>query len=431
MRAGCFAEDRVIDLINRRFVPFYFNRGGPGEGHDAAAFEFVNRQTKNQYAYLAAFRPTGEIIGETDLYADKDAVARWLLDLLRKHPEYAQPTEPESRALAAVESAAKRFGGARLAEELGDYAEATQRYERMADSGDAAVAVPARLGLLRIARYGKQWDAHERHEAALRAIPGAELARVDADLERGYRLIARQDYAVARALLQPLTKRAASTRRHAEAHFLAGVACWFASDRDWAKLHWGWILEHLGEDRLAMRARIAAAAEGMPYANAELGGYKAEVGSIGTHDIVLAVQQAMAIYRDMLPFYEADEFTARRVVVAGTDSESALEGAGNVKATASPTLLVAQLRDGNEHVPVNNRVVTQLEAIGATSIAPLRAAIEDRAFPGRGYAAWALACVLRKTGSRDESALATLHTAGRDADPYVAELTRSGLSRLE
>ncbi|MEO6593879.1 MAG: hypothetical protein ABIP94_03905 [Planctomycetota bacterium] len=432
MRAGCFAEDRVIDLINRRFVPFYFNRGGPGEGHDAVASKFVDKQTKNPYAWFAAFRPTGEIVGETELYADKDEVASWLLDLLRKYPEYAKPTEQEASTLAAVDSAKQRLEGARLAEEVGDYALATQRYEALAEADDAAAAVEARLGLLRIARHGKQWDVHGSHEKALRAMPGGESVAVHADVERGYRLVATKDYAAARALLQPLTKRAASTQRHAEAHFLAGVACWFTDDRDWAKLHWGWILEHLADDRLAMRARIAAAAEGMPYANAELSGFKADVGNIGTDNIVNAVRKAMGVYREMLPFYESGNFTAKRAT-ASASSEFAVDSGsgGKAETAASPTLLVAQLRDGNEHVPPNNRVVKQLESIGVGSIAPLRSAIEDRAFPGRGYAAWALACVLRKAKSRDESAMATLEAARRDEDPYVAELARSGLSTIQ
>lgn len=420
MRAGCFAEDRVIELTNRRFVPFYFNRGGPGAGHDPAALEFVNGQTKNQYAYLAAFRPTGEILGETTVYADKEEVIEWLRELLRQHPEYAQPTAEEAAAMAATEAAPEQYlRSARLAEEVGDDAEAAKRYGALAEASAAGIAVPARLGLLRITRHGKQWDAHEQHEAALRAIPDAGPALVDADVERGYRLVAKQDYLAARTLLQPLTKRASSSRRHAEAHFLAGKACWFLGDRDWAKLHWGWIQEHLAEDRLAMRARIASAAEGMPYPNPELDSFKGDVGNIGTQHIVAAVKEAMAVYRAMLPLYEAGDFTAQRAA----DEDPV--------ATSSPTLLVARLRDGNEHRVANNRVVERLEGIGAGALGPLRAAVEDAAFPGRGYAAWALACVLHRTGARDEATLAVLRAACRDADDYVATLATSGMKRLD
>lgn len=131
-----------------------------------------------------------------------------------------------------------------------------------------------------------------------------------------------------------------------------------------------------------------------------------------------AVQRAMAVYRQLLPFWERGDYTAKRPT-------------RGVAALASPTLLVAMLRDGNEHVPDNNEVVDRLQALGAASIAPLRAAIEDREFPGRGYAAWALACVLRELGSRDEAAMATLQAARRDRDPYVAELAHSGLARLD
>ena len=47
----------MIDLINRRFVAYYFNRSGNGLGGNAAASRFTSGKTKNPYAYLAAFTP--------------------------------------------------------------------------------------------------------------------------------------------------------------------------------------------------------------------------------------------------------------------------------------------------------------------------------------------------------------------------------------
>ena len=62
MRAGCFAEPRVIRLLNRRFVSFYYNPGGPGLGKDPAAAAFTRGKTKNTYAFYAAFDASGQTI---------------------------------------------------------------------------------------------------------------------------------------------------------------------------------------------------------------------------------------------------------------------------------------------------------------------------------------------------------------------------------
>jgi len=130
----------------------------------------------------------------------------------------------------------------------------------------------------------------------------------------------------------------------------------------------------------------------------------------------------------MLPLYKQGKFTASRpanavAAVAGGDGEADVPTDG-----ASPRLLVSKLREGNPHVRANNRVVDQLEQIGEPAVAALMAAIEDRAFPRRGYAAWALTQVLKVNALAHEQAMKVLEKARRDSDGYVATLTRSGLS---
>src|SRR5262245_53029428 len=104
MRAGCFAELRVINLLNHRFVPFYFNTGGPGLGRDAAAADFVKGKVRNKWAHFTAFA-ADQAVGETEVYADKDATFDFLVSLLRKYPEYDQCTAGEKALLE--EAAAK------------------------------------------------------------------------------------------------------------------------------------------------------------------------------------------------------------------------------------------------------------------------------------------------------------------------------------
>ncbi|MCU0866391.1 MAG: hypothetical protein MUC36_21620 [Planctomycetes bacterium] len=421
----------MIQLIDRRFVAFFFNRSGVGEGFDRAASDFVGKQTKNPYAYFAAFTPDGKIVGESDLYADKEAVMAWLVQLLADHPKYAGASANETAVLAQGGLAA-----ARLSEELAHYDDAVRRYDALLAGTDAAAQAAALSGLLRIARYRGDWAAHEAAEQRLRAGAAGDMARlVDADVEQGYRLLAQKEWARARVLLQPLTRRANPSSRLAEAHFAAGRACWFAEDPDWALFHWCWIVDHMPEDRLYMRARIAAAAFGMPYPNSELGDWKPEVGNIGTQHIVAAVDRAIQTYRSLLPAFERGDFTARKPAVAVAPLDDVPDTArsdepADVGAMRSPMLLVARLRDGNEHVPANNLVVRRLEQLGRPAIAPLITAIADEHFPGRGYAAWALSQVLKANGFDDAAALAALQQARRDRNSYVATLARSGLSTL-
>lgn len=302
--------------MNRRFVPFFYNRSGMGEGGDPKAAAFTKGKTANPYAFMAAFTADGKIVGETELYADKDAVFRWLCRLLEDHPDYARSTVAEQEILKLAKSKsddhAAALAAAELHEELGNYEVASAAYAKVADQAGAAERAKARTALLRITRYGKRWDEHAKHETALAELVEADKSlepfRFDVAAERGYRLVARDEFAAARELLQPLTKEARQSSRLAELHFTCGVACWFSRQRDWAKFHWCWITEHLPDDRLHRRAYISAAAEAMPYPNYELRNYKADVGNIGTHSIVRGFDRAMSVYAQLKPAYDAGVF---------------------------------------------------------------------------------------------------------------------------
>src|SRR5829696_3063297 len=123
MRAGCFAETRVIDLLNRRFVNFYYNTGGPGLGKDPAAAAFTRGKTKNTFAFYAAFDAAGEPLGVTDVYANKDHTFDFLVALLRENPEFDRYTEEEeatlAKAAAEPANAPARLAAGKLLEELG------------------------------------------------------------------------------------------------------------------------------------------------------------------------------------------------------------------------------------------------------------------------------------------------------------------------
>jgi hypothetical protein len=92
--------------------------------------------------------------------------------------------------------------------------------------------------------------------------------------------------------------------------------------------------------------------------------------------------------------------------------------------------LVARLTDGNEYRVANNKIVDQLVAKGEKSLAPLRQALLDEEFEGRGYAAWAIGKVLKATGRRPLEMTAALHAAAGSGNDYIRTLAGSALSIL-
>ncbi|MCP3915439.1 MAG: hypothetical protein GY711_07785 [bacterium] len=68
---------------------------------DEVAREFCSGKGGNQYAWFGAWTPNGEYLGETELYADKDMVFDYLVELLREHP-VAGGVEHSMRTYAAL-----------------------------------------------------------------------------------------------------------------------------------------------------------------------------------------------------------------------------------------------------------------------------------------------------------------------------------------
>src|SRR5262245_25275699 len=284
MRAGCFAETRVIELLNRRFVSFYYNTGGPGLGKDRAAAAFTKGKTKNVWAFYAAFGAGGEPLGVTDIYADKDNVFDFLVAILRKYPEFDRFTQEEERLLARAraepDNAAARLEAGRLLEDLGRYGEAEPHFLGVIQAGAASdLVAEAYRACMRMARYRRDWEGLH---ALLRKIEGllpdhARALNLGADtaMEKGFLLLDRKQYAEARQVLEAAVRAYPDSMRQSELRFNAGVACFFLKDKEHAYRHWCWVVENLPDDRLARRCFIAAAHEGMPYPNPELGGYAA------------------------------------------------------------------------------------------------------------------------------------------------------------
>jgi hypothetical protein len=295
MRAGAFCDLRVIDILNRRFVSYFYNRSGKGEGGNNHARGFVTGKTKNKYAFFAAFKADGTYLGETPLYGTKDEVFAFLLKLLADNPEQAKPQADEAAIRANAEK--DPIALARLEESLGNFDAADPIYAAIKGSPNGTAALAARV---RIARYKKDWTAHA-------ALTTKLTNATDAAMERAYGFLEAKKYGEAQALLRKTLKAEAIGKRTGEMHFYCGVASWFLNQRAWAKFHWCWVQEHLPKDRMYMRCRIASAAEAMPYPNPALGGFKAG-GNIGTRHIVAEVERSMRVYRKHTRRWKAGKF---------------------------------------------------------------------------------------------------------------------------
>lgn len=299
MRAGAFSELRVINLLNRRFIPFFFNTGGPGLGRDAGAEAFVKGKVKNKWAHFAVFDTKGSWLGESEIYSDKDLTFEFLVKHLKDNPEYNQPTEAEKQAFAEAErnlsDAQVQLRAGRVHEELGEYAKAQANYSRVLALSDGRAQVEAWRGRLRMARYDKDWTGMEKLIAEIPATLQPDLA-ADVAVERGYALTAKKRHAEARKLLERAIREHPTSTRMGEMRFYAGVAAWFLNDYDAASFQWCWIVENIPEDHMVRRAFTAAAHRGMPYPNPELGGYASDHPGGSIEVINAAYARAREVY---------------------------------------------------------------------------------------------------------------------------------------
>lgn len=295
----------MIRLLNRRFVNFFYNTGGPGLGKDETAAAFTKDKTLNKFAFYAAFDAAGEPLGVTDVYANKDNTFDFLVELLRNNPEFDKYTESEEKVLAAAKaepkSQAAQLAAGQLMEDLGRYQEADGHYRKVLEAGQASAETgDATRGLMRVARYARDWkslqvlllDVSDLKEGQARVMNlGPDVA-----MEKAYLLLAEQKYEDARKVLTDAIARYPDSKRTSEFHFSAGVVNFFLKEKEQAYYHWCWVVENLPDDRLARRCFTAAAHEAMPYENPELGGFTANVRGGSIERINAEYQRAKGVY---------------------------------------------------------------------------------------------------------------------------------------
>lgn len=317
LRGGPLAERRVIDLINRRFVPFYFNVGKGQMGYDESAAKYI-AEVDERFAGdrvptppVWIISPEGELFTTIDNYADKHAFHAALVKMLDDHYEMGLPTPEEEAVLAAPmdeaqsKSATAWLGAARLHEELGRDDLARTAYELAAALAERRgdEFVHANLGLMRLARWKGDLDAASVAFSAAMGVfsdtdgqPVSAACKDDVVVEGAHLFLARGWDERARHSLITMIKARPTSHRLGEMHFYAGVAAFRLGEREWANFHWCWVLENLPDDRHYMRVYLAATADAMPYPNPELGGYKGDVKMISHAAANKARAAAMADY---------------------------------------------------------------------------------------------------------------------------------------
>ncbi|MAG56853.1 MAG: hypothetical protein CMJ83_11220 [Planctomycetes bacterium] len=238
LRAGPFSDDRVIRLVNRRFVPFYFDLSPRGFAGDANASKFLIEQRpefgRGRVSTPPVFVMTakGEVLGEVSNYATTETVLKVLLGVLDKHPEYAKPGTGEDQ-LTPLERAHLLF-------DLCDYREALAAIGQ--DQGQQAQYLRARIH-----RQLGDWKAHRR---ALDDIPGNALADL-VRMERAYPLWQRKDYP---ALQKHLTDFPKESARYTEARYHLGLALFHQDRRDEAIAVWKDTITGCSQDPWIYRA---------------------------------------------------------------------------------------------------------------------------------------------------------------------------------
>lgn len=341
MRAGAFADLRVIQLINRRFVPFFFNTGGPGLGHDTSADEFIDalesdcqiypdlkviedprKRQSNTIAYFAAFSTidNGSVLGVADgwinqeeannlelLYPGKDEVFDFLLQMLEDNPSFNKFSVEEEKVIASAQSEPENLEAQSLAaqifEELGQYESATRFLKVITEctQQDSPEHIryrsSATCALMRIARYQRNWTLQKQiiEQMDDTLLEQAPELKMDVAMEQAYQMLANENYETLQEHLIQAIEDYPNSHRLSEYHYYAGVASFFMEEMPTAYYHWCWIWENLPEDRLARRAYISAAHKSFPYPNFELGGFRSR-NSVGNQQIQAAYDRAKRHY---------------------------------------------------------------------------------------------------------------------------------------
>jgi hypothetical protein len=242
LRAGPFSDERVVRLINRRFVPLAFDLQPIAPLADRDARVFVGKARKDLLSGsvhtppVMIVTPGGKVLAEIDNYSTEEQMLAALRDVLSKHPEWNRVSEEEQR----VTSGGSRIEQAIFLFDTGREAGACQVLAK--DPGEEAA-----LLLAHFARLTKDWDAME---TALVRVTNEKL-RNAVLVERAWRLFARKEFAAIERSLATVPK---VSDRYSEARYLLGLALFHQGRTEDAIAAWKATIAACPQDRWIYRA---------------------------------------------------------------------------------------------------------------------------------------------------------------------------------
>ena len=239
LRAGPFSDERIIALINRRFVPFYFDLSSRGFAGDAAARDFVVK-AKPSYGGRAVstprvlfMTPDGKVVAEENNYATEAQFLATLRKLMRDQPGFMKPGKVEAERTSPEDKA-------QVAIDLLDSAGARKLLKGVESDR-------AHFMLGRLDRKAERWTPMKEHFAKVK----------DKDYRSGIRIeMAYERWADGefRALLKALQEFPADNKRYTEARYLEGLALFHLGKKDEARAVWKSTIDGCAQDPWIYRA---------------------------------------------------------------------------------------------------------------------------------------------------------------------------------
>ena len=175
----------------------------------------------------------GEVLGEVNNYGTPVEFLQAMLQVLKAHPEYDQPSSADESASSALERAEIRI-------DLQDYPGAAAILEQ-----EDSAAGHYLLG--RLARLQGNWNKMEAH---LQRVDDKSLAS-EVRMERAYCLWFNKEYDPLRGHLKDFPK---SSNRYTEARYYEGVALYHLGKKDEALAVWKETIEGGEQDPWIYRA---------------------------------------------------------------------------------------------------------------------------------------------------------------------------------
>lgn len=238
LRSGPFTDERVVGLLNERFIPVYFDLSPKSPASDADAREFVTKLKPELGGSRVPTPPIlfvtadGALLGEASNYASESEMLGALRDVLRQNSKYAGPSDGEDRR--------PRLARAR-----------THHYLGKDEAAIALLSEPRNarenLFLAQIARRAGDLDNAEKILGELDSNVFAD----DIALEFGLIAFARGDVKTMRVRLAAHSEEGA---RAPEARYFLGVSLFHLGQHAEARLAWKELVGKYGEHPFSYRA---------------------------------------------------------------------------------------------------------------------------------------------------------------------------------